>query len=72
MDLSSGSLMASLFVSSIGMGIFVFGKREARVPQIAVGLTLMGFPYFVTDPTMMLGIAAVLVVGLVAALRSGL
>ncbi|MCP3918835.1 MAG: hypothetical protein GY711_25080 [bacterium] len=64
MDFSTGSLMASLLVSSIGFGVFLYGKREAMHPQIVVGLAMMGYPYFVSSPLWMILIAAVLLGGL--------
>jgi len=72
MDMSAGSLFASLFVSSIGFSLFMYGKKQLRTPQLAVGLVMMGFPYVVPGPLAMLGIGAALVGGLVLALRAGL
>jgi hypothetical protein len=37
-DLDANSLLASLLVSSIGMATFVYGKRQARLPQMLVGV----------------------------------
>ncbi len=70
-DLSIGTLCASLIVSSIGCGLFMYGKKQARIPQLVVGLALMGSPYFAGEVGAVLGIAAVLILGLVAALRAG-
>ena len=64
MDFSTGSLLASLIVSSIGFGVFLYGKREALHPQIVVGLALMSYPYFVSSPLWMILIAALLLGGL--------
>ena len=61
MDLSAGALFTSLGVSTIGLGLFLYGKRETRFPQLIGGLALMGFPYFVSSPAWMLGIAAGLI-----------
>ena len=72
MDLETSSLLASLIVSSIGFVVFVYGKRQHRVPQIVVGLVLMGFPYLVPDVLLMTSIAAVLLIGLWLAIRFGL
>jgi hypothetical protein len=72
MDLETSSLIASLVVSSIGFVVFVYGKRQQRVPQIVVGLVLMGFPYLVPDVLLMTSIAAVLLIGLWLAVRFGL
>jgi len=72
MDLETSSLVASLIVSSIGFVVFVYGKRQQRVPQIVVGLVLMGYPYFVPGVVPVAIIAAVLLVGLWFAIRRGL
>jgi hypothetical protein len=72
MDIETSSLIASLIVSAIGFVVFGYGKRQQRVPQIAVGLVLMGFPYLVPSVPVMAGIAAVLLAGLWFAVRSGL
>ncbi len=72
MDFSAGSLFASLVVSSVGLGFFLYGKKQARFPQLLTGLALMGLPYFVTTPLAMSGVAGVLTLGLFVAVRSGL
>jgi hypothetical protein len=72
MDLETSSLIASLVVSSIGFVVFVYGKRQQRLPQIVVGLVLMGFPYLVPGVLLMTSIAAVLLIGLWLAIRFGL
>lgn len=72
MDLSLGSVMASLVIGSIGMVLFVYGKRQERLPQLVVGATLMVYPYFIGDVAWMIGIAVALVVGLKLALRNGM
>ena len=72
MDLSSpGSLIASLVVGSIGLGLFMYGKRMSRTPQLAVGVSLMAFPYFVTGLVPMLSTAGVLLGGLWFTQRGG-
>ncbi|MBL8860103.1 MAG: amino acid transport protein [Planctomycetes bacterium] len=72
MDFSAGSLSPSLLISSIGLVLFVYGKRMERTPQLVVGALLMIFPYFVSDVQWMSGTAAVLVGCLFLALRNGL
>jgi len=64
MDLSTGSLMASLLVSSVGFGIYIHGKRQAVLSHCLVGLGLMVFPYLVPDPFWMITIAVGAIVGL--------
>jgi hypothetical protein len=72
MDFDGGSLIASLIVSSIGFVVFGYGKRLQRLPQVIVGLVLMGFPYLVPDTLLMSIIAGVLLVGLWVVVRFGL
>jgi hypothetical protein len=72
MDLDSGSLIASLIVSSIGFVVFGYGKRQERLPQVVTGLLLMGFPYLVPNVPLMAGIAASLLALMWLALRFGL
>ena len=54
-------LLASLFIGSIGLGLFMYGKRQRRVPHLAVGILLMVYTYFVPNVTLMFVIAAALV-----------
>ncbi len=71
MDLSAETLFASLVISSVGMGLFLYGKKQLRTPQLIVGLALLAYPYFVTDAMVMCGIGAALLGGLFVALRAG-
>ncbi len=65
MDLDANALLASLFVSTIGLGIFIYGKKQSRLPHLVGGLLLMGFPYFISTWWLVLAIGAALT-GLVA------
>jgi hypothetical protein len=47
LGLDASSLIAGLFVSSVGFVLFSYGKKMSRPPQMAGGLLLMVFPYFV-------------------------
>jgi hypothetical protein len=72
MSLDGGSLIASFVVSGLGFVLFEYGRRMKRVPQIAVGLILLIYPYFVGNAWAMLGIAVVLVALLWLALARGM
>ena len=72
MQLSAGSLFASLVVSAIGYALFSYGKKQSRLPQLAAGVALMVYPYFVAGWIAMLGIGAGLVLALWLAVRAGL
>jgi len=58
---TGNSLLASLLVGSIGMGLFVYGKRQRRAPHLVIGIVLMVFPYLVPGVALMFVIAAALV-----------
>ncbi len=50
MDLSLPSpdaLLVSLVFSVIGMGVFMYGKKQALMKPMAIGVALMVFPYFI-------------------------
>ncbi len=63
MDTSTGALFLSLLIGAAGAGLFIYGKRQARWPQMIGGALLAFFPYFVPNVWLMSGIA----LGLVAA-----
>ena len=71
MDLSIGPLIASCLVSMVGMGLFMFGKKAVRYPQLSVGMVLMVAPYFTGGVGATLGVAGLLLGGMLVALRSG-
>lgn len=39
-------LFLSLIPSGIGFVLFVYGKKQGRMPQLAAGLVFMVYPYF--------------------------
>ncbi len=59
-EFTAESLIASLIVSSIGTVAFIYGKRQSRVPHMAVGVLLCVFPYFVENLYLVGGITVLL------------
>ena len=55
-------LMASLFFSSIGMGYFVYGKKQHRPVPLISGLLLFVYPYFVTNTILFFGLGILIAV----------
>jgi len=51
-------LLISLVLSSIGLGYFIYGKKQKHKPAYLAGIGLMVFPYAVTDPVSMVVIGA--------------
>lgn len=72
MNLSTGWLLSSLLVSSVGLGFFLYGKKQMRVPQLVTGILLVAGSTFVPSWVWMLTGAGLLLAGLWGALRAGL
>lgn len=68
---SPGALFASIVVSAIGLGFFLYGKRQSRPLHLIAGVALMVYPYFVTSVAWMLGICAAVVAALYLAVNVG-
>lgn len=50
MDFSNPSLLISGFIiSTVGLGIFVYGKKMQSFKGLAIGIAMMGFPMFVSS-----------------------
>ncbi len=57
---NTAALLWGVFFSSIGIGFFIYGKKQkASVPR-ACGLALMVYPFFVSNTMLLFGIGAVL------------
>jgi len=65
------TLFVSLLTSAIGYGLFSYGRKQARLPQVIGGVLLMVYPYFVSSFTSMLGIGVLISAGVWVALRMG-
>jgi hypothetical protein len=53
-------LVWGVVFGSIGMGYFMYGKKQGATIPLLCGLTLMVFPYFVPDVTLLVLIGVVL------------
>ncbi|HXQ78065.1 MAG TPA: hypothetical protein VN797_07650 [Gemmatimonadaceae bacterium] len=47
MSLDPGLLFLSLITSGLGFVLFTYGRKQERYPQVAAGVALMVYPYFV-------------------------
>ena len=54
-------LLWGVLFSSIGLGLFIYGKRQQRLVPLLCGLCLMIYPYFVSSALLVVLIGAVLV-----------
>lgn len=71
MSFDPSVLFFGMVISSVGLALFVYGKKQARLPQLAVGLAMMVFPYFTSTLRPLVGIAGVLMLFLWWAIRMG-
>ena len=56
------TLMWGIIFGSIGLGFFVYGKKQKAIIPILSGLGLMVFPYFISNIYIMILSGIVLVV----------
>jgi hypothetical protein len=49
-----------LLFSSIGLGFFIYGKKQRLVVPLVCGIALMIFPYFVSNTLFLVGIGVLL------------
>jgi hypothetical protein len=64
-------LFLSLIPGGIGFVLFVYGKKQARPPQLVAGLAMMVYPYFATDVASLVVIGALIGLGCWGAIRLG-
>jgi predicted membrane protein len=55
-----GLLLWGLLFSSIGLGFFLYGKKQRAVVPLVCGLVLMIYPYFIPNVIALVAIGVVL------------
>jgi hypothetical protein len=55
-------LLWGLLFGSIGLGYFIYGKKQRSIAPLVCGLALMVFPYFVSNLMLLVGIGAILII----------
>lgn len=58
---NASTIMWGLIFGSIGLGFFVYGKKQKVVTPLLCGMGLMVFPYFVSNLTIMMLFGLVLI-----------
>lgn len=59
--LNESWILWGLLFGSIGLGFFVYGKKQKAIVPLVCGLALMIFPYFVTNTYLLVTIGVVLI-----------
>jgi hypothetical protein len=57
----TSQLIWGLLFGSIGLGFFVYGRRQRALVPLFTGITLFVFPYFVPNTTVLVLVGAALV-----------
>ena len=47
--MDTNSLLVSFAFGTVGMGMFMYGKKAGRLVPLAAGLALMAVPYFIPN-----------------------
>lgn len=59
--MSASALLWGVLFGSIGLGFFVYGRKQRMIVPLTCGLALMVFPYFVSGTVWLLLVGAVLI-----------
>jgi hypothetical protein len=58
---NTSTLMWGVIFGSIGLGFFVYGKRQKAAIPLLSGIGLMVFPYFISNPYILILLGIVLI-----------
>jgi hypothetical protein len=53
-------LFLSMIPGGIGFVLFVYGKKQQRLPHLAAGILMMVYPYFTQTTLSLFGVGAVI------------
>jgi hypothetical protein len=56
----ASSLLWGVLFGSIGLGFFVYGRKQRAIVPLVCGLALMVFPYFVSGTLLLVGMGVAL------------
>jgi hypothetical protein len=71
MNISNSYLIASVFWSAIGVGFWVYGKKQRSMVPLFGGALLMATTYFIEDALTMSLVCLALVAGMWHLIRNG-
>ena len=58
--MNTSQLLWGLLFSSIGLGFFLYGKKQRAVVPLVCGLAMMIYPYFIANAVALVAIGVVL------------
>ena len=54
------ALIFSVLFGTIGVGYFIYGKKQQRMTPLIAGIALCAFPYFIPNPYAMVIVGTIL------------
>ena len=69
--LNAHSLVASLIWGSVGMGLFIYGKKQQSMVPLFGGLLIIGISYFIESALLMSLAAVALLAGVYCLKKQG-
>lgn len=60
MDLNTVLLLWGLLFGSIGLGFFVYGRKQRAAVPLVCGMALMVFPYFISNTILIVAVGIAL------------
>jgi len=60
--MNTAALLWGVLFSSIGLGYFIYGKKQQAAVPLVCGLALMIYPYFVSSTVLLVAIGAALMI----------
>ena len=60
--MNSSQLLFGVLFGSIGLGYFIYGKKQKIVVPFIVGILLMTYPYFIENTMLLVGIGTFLTI----------
>lgn len=60
--MSQANILWSLLFGSIGLGFFLYGKKQGQLVPLISGLLLMAYPYFISNTALLVAIGVALTV----------
>ncbi|MEJ2105899.1 MAG: hypothetical protein P8X48_01045 [Acidiferrobacteraceae bacterium] len=57
---NTSTLLWGVLWGGIGVGYFMYGRKQRRPVPLVVGLALCTFPYFISNTLLLVGVGAVL------------
>ena len=64
MAFEPNAVLLSYLLGFVGLGLLIYGRRTRRGPHLVAGALFVAYPYFVQDTVWLLGVGAVIAIGL--------